>query len=105
MNPSTNPTVTPNLIVTAAGLILALFIALGTPISDEVKTILISLIALAAPFLASWISRNRVIAANNPVDPVDGMPLVRKDSGQPTRAAAARQQKEEAKTMKRRLER
>jgi hypothetical protein len=79
-------------LVAIVAAIIALAVAAGVPISDELKMAIIGVVGVLAPFVVPWLSRSKVTPVDDPkgtntrgqvveLVPADGSTLAGKASG------------------------
>lgn len=66
MNTTREPLVTRASIVAIVTAIIGLLVALGVPISDEVKVALLGLVGVAAPIVVALLTRSKVTPVADP---------------------------------------
>lgn len=95
MDTEAHPLFTATTITTGAGLILALIVAFGIPISNELKFALLAVVGFATPYLVYFMTRHKVTPLAEP-KATDGTPLVKATTLEKTE----QQQKREARSAK-----
>lgn len=82
----TNPVWTTSIFVAMVAAVIALAIGFGLPVTGEQQALIMSVVAIVAPFIVPLFANSRVTPLAKPEDE-DGSPLVRRSDGQPTNAA------------------